>query len=553
MFKDKDTLFFKMTVKVSIVMSYLNRKQQFLKTLESIHNSSIPKEDYEIIVVDDGSEPEHDLSDVSGIRLVKISKCNKNWTCPVIPYNLGITKANGDWIILQNPEVKYDDGDFLKFLIENADHETYYSAHVLSLNPDGSPSSWYSHPEYRNCFYHFCIAIHKTKLDLLGGFNPEMKDGVDYDDVEFVERVKKVCSKMEYVKILCSHQWHPSFSYMYPDTHERRQKNKEICDKSEGIYKDPHKYLPKQKLLIFGGTGSLGYHLVKRYIDKYDLYVASRDETKQWEMKMKFPSVKFSICDIRDKLKVKYVIDQINPEVIIIASAMKHVDLCEIEINECIQTNIIGTKNILESLNNGVNTICFVSTDKVCNPVNVYGMSKGISEALMIQYSLKESNKKFVTVRYGNVLNSRGSIIPILHQSGKDETIKKFKLTHPDMTRFIMTLDQSVDLIDYAINHAESGDVVIPELISMKVKDLVEIFSEMYEKPIEISGLRPGEKLLESLINETQSLRIRKNEKYTHIKPRQVFEDNIPLDYNSSINQISKEELRNFLKSLNLI
>lgn len=540
-------------VKISIVMAYLNRKPQFLKTLESIQNSSVKKEDYEIIVVDDGSEIEHDLSDVKGIKLIKIPKNNKSWTCPVIPYNLGITKATGEWIILQNPEVKYEDGDFLKFLIENGESDVYYSTHVLSLNPDGSPSSWYSHPEHKNNFYHFCTAIHRKNLDKLGGFNPEMKDGVDYDDDEFVKRVKKVCNKLEYVKFLCLHQWHPSFSYMYPDTEERRQKNKELCDKSEGIYKDPYKYIPKQKLLIFGGTGSLGHQLVKKYINTYEIYIASRDETKQWNMKIKFPNVNFIICDVRDKLKVSQVISKVSPEIIIIASAMKHIERCEDDIHECIQTNLVGTKNILESLTNSVNIVCFISTDKACSPVNVYGMTKGISESLMIQYSLEDQTRKYVTVRYGNVLNSRGSVIPTLHEIGKNVNIKEFKLTHLEMTRFIMTLEQSVDLIDHAINNADSGDIVIPELISMKVKDLLEIFSDIYGKPIKICGLRPGEKLLESLINDTQSLRIRKGEKYTYIKPRQVFEDNKQLDYNSSINQISKDELRKLLQNLNLI
>ncbi len=539
-------------VKISIVMGYLNRKQQFLKTLESIQRSSVSKEDYEIIVIDDGSEMEHDLSDVKGIKLIKIPKDKKTWTCPVIAYNLGITKASGEWIVLQNPEVKYEDGDFLKFLSTEASTDTYYATHVIAQNPDGTPSSWYNHPVHRPCFYHFCVAIHNTKLKLIGGFDPDMKDGVDYDDVDFLERVKKVC-KMDFVKVLCVHQWHPSFSYMYPDTEERRQKNKTICETNSEIFKNPYKFLPKQRLLIFGGTGSLGYHLVKRYKEEYEIYVASRDETKQWEMKMKFPCVNFSICDIRDKLKVEHVIHQINPDIIIIASAMKHVDLCEIEINECIQTNILGTKNILECLSSSVFTVCFVSTDKTCNPVNVYGMSKGISEALMVQYSLNDKNRRYVTVRYGNVLNSRGSIIPILHETGRNPNKKEFNLTHPDMTRFIMTLDQSVDLIDNAINHAESGDIVIPELISMKVKDLVEIFSEMYNKPISITGLRPGEKLLESLINETQSLRIRRGEKYTYIKPRQVFDDNLQTDYNSSLNQISKEELKQLLMSLELM
>lgn len=270
-------------------------------------------------------------------------------------------------------------------------------------------------------------------------------------------------------------------------------------------------------------------------------------------MKMKFQNVNFRICDIRDKLKVKNVIDDVNPEIVIAAAAMKHVDICETDIHECIQTNIMGTKNILESLNEHVKIICFISTDKVCNPVSVYGMSKGISEALMVQYALSDKNRKYISVRYGNVLNSRGSIIPILHEIGKNPNVHEFKLTHPDMTRFIMTLDQCVDLIDHAIKNAESGDVVTPELVSMRVNDLLDIFSEIYHKPVKIIGLRPGEKLIESLINDTQSLRIKKHGKYTHIKPREIFEDNQQIDYNSSMNVLSKEELKNLLNELSMI
>jgi FlaA1/EpsC-like NDP-sugar epimerase len=306
------------------------------------------------------------------------------------------------------------------------------------------------------------------------------------------------------------------------------------------------------KILIFGGTGSLGHKLVEFYSGKNELYVASRDETKQWEMKLKYSHVNFLLCDVRDCLKVKQVICNVNPDAIIIASAMKHINVCEMDIHECIQTNILGTKNIIENLTPSVNTVCFVSTDKACNPVNAYGMSKGISESLMIQYALSDTKRKYVVVRYGNVLNSRGSIIPVLHNICTGDS-KQITLTHENMTRFIMTLEESVKLIDYSIHCAESGDIVIPKLISMKVRDLLEIFSEIYKKPIVLGEMRPGEKILESLINETQAMRVVKRGDYMHIKPRQFFPDNIPIDYNSSIEQITKEELRALLTTLNLL
>ena len=179
-------------------------------------------------------------------------------------------------------------------------------------------------------------------------------------------------------------------------------------------------------------------------------------------------------------------------------------------------------------------------------------------EFLTLSLSLMSpmTNFKFVTVRYGNVLNSRGSIIPILHELGKDDSIKEYKLTHNDMTRFVMTLDESVDLIEHAINNGESGDIVVPKLISMKVKDLIEIFSEIYNKKYVITGLRPGEKMLESLINETQSIRITQDELgYVFIKPTylgKIF-NNDPKDFNSTLNPLSKEELKDYLIKLDLI
>ena len=164
---------------------------------------------------------------------------------------------------------------------------------------------------------------------------------------------------------------------------------------------------------------------------------------------------------------------------------------------------------------------------------------------------------KFVNIRYGNVLNSRGSIIPLLHTIGNDDNKKNFTLTNDKMTRFVMTLEQSVNLIEHTLINGESGDTVIPKLISLNVKDLVELFSEKYNKPITITGIKPGEKLLESLINKTQSGRIKINEEYTHIKSIYHFNESIDEvllnDYNSKINPLNKEELQKYLINLNLL
>ena len=161
----------------------------------------------------------------------------------------------------------------------------------------------------------------------------------------------------------------------------------------------------------------------------------------------------------------------------------------------------------------------FVSTDKACSPVNIYGMSKALCEQIMVEKSKFLPHIKFVNVRYGNVLNSRGSIIPILEDKGKDPKCEFFTLTDERMTRFIMTLEQSVSLIEYAILKAESGETIIPDLPAMKISDLMHIFSEKYNKPIKVTGLRTGEKIHETLINETQSMRTIKKDGYFHILP----------------------------------
>jgi FlaA1/EpsC-like NDP-sugar epimerase len=319
------------------------------------------------------------------------------------------------------------------------------------------------------------------------------------------------------------------------------------------------------KILIIGGTGSLGTNLTKRYLKDNDIYLYSRDECKHWSMQIDFnhhPNLHFIIGNISDKEKIKQTIIRHNFDIIIMAAALKHIDKCEYETNECLNTNLFGTKNVLDEIENNLSLlpnlkhVCFVSTDKACSPVNIYGMTKAASECLMIEKAKYIPSIKFVCVRYGNVLNSRGSIIPMLHKMGENTDILNFKITDRRMTRFVMTLDQSVDLIEHALIYGESGDVVIPKLISCTISDLIEIFSEIYNKPIIDDKLRPGEKMLESLINDTQSMRLQFGpDGYMYIKPpfSNFTSINNVRDYNSTINPLTKEELKAYLTDLELI
>lgn len=318
-------------------------------------------------------------------------------------------------------------------------------------------------------------------------------------------------------------------------------------------------------MMVFGGTGSLGYEITKRYMNDNTIYNFSRDECKHWNMKLDFNNNKnlnFIIGDIINKNKVENSILRVDPDIIIIAAAMKHVDQCEINQEQCLNTNMLGVKNILDvvELNKDklkLHTVLFVSTDKACSPINTYGMAKAISEQLLIEKAHYIKSINFLNIRYGNVLNSRGSIIPLLHNIGKDVRKDNFLITHEDMTRFVMTLEQSVDLIEYAILNGESGDTIIPELISMKVMDILNIFSKKYNKPIKNSGIRPGEKMLESLINPTQAGRIVKKGKYYHIKSIFDFNKSISsndlVDYNSKMNPLTRDQLETFLNEHGLL
>jgi UDP-glucose 4-epimerase len=318
-------------------------------------------------------------------------------------------------------------------------------------------------------------------------------------------------------------------------------------------------------ILIFGGTGSLGYELNKRYSADNIIYNFSRDENKHWQMRIFFqnnPNINFIIGNVSDFMIVQQTILRIKPNIIIIASAMKHIDQCENNTGECIKTNLLGTQNILNSIETNLSildalkTVVFISSDKACSPINTYGLCKAMSENIVVEKSFYINSIKFINVRYGNVLNSNGSIIPLLHKIGQNPDYKHFSLTDPKMTRFVMSLEQSVDLIHYSIINGDTGDTIIPKLISMNLIDLFDIFSKKYNKPVVITNLRPGEKLLESLINESQSYRIVKNDNYIHIKS--VFNkitifNNELQDYNSKINPLTKDELEKYLIQLQLI
>ena len=317
--------------------------------------------------------------------------------------------------------------------------------------------------------------------------------------------------------------------------------------------------MKNKKIIIFGGSGSLGQTLLKKLYKYNKILVFSRDEAKHWTIKNKFNSdnLLFSVGDIRDKNRVEEILVRFNPNIIIIASALKHVDICELSPYESIKTNILGITNIVDVVESklkdltDLETVLMVSTDKACSPINVYGMCKSISERVVLEKSRHVPGVKFVATRYGNVLETRGSIVPLFMYQAKNNDF--VTLTREDMTRFVMTLEDSVDLILNCIENSQTGETYIPKLKAMRIIDIAEIFAERYDKKIKVIGIRSGEKIHEDLINETESLRTVDMGDVFVVKP--IYETKIYNDqvfrYDSS-ETLTKLELIEYFKSIDL-
>ena len=226
-----------------------------------------------------------------------------------------------------------------------------------------------------------------------------------------------------------------------------------------------------KRILILGGTGALGKTLIKKYHQENKIMIFSRDEHKHVDLLKKYPKIESYLGDIRDKSSIKNSFSKFKPQIVINTAALKHVPICEDNAIESVKTNILGHQNLIEVASefNKLETLIFVSTDKACKPINIYGMCKAISEKLYYNYAESSENTKVVMVRYGNVLESTGSVIPYfksLLESGQNY----LPITHPDMTRFLLTLDDATDLIDWAYEYEYShGKIAVPKIKAMKV------------------------------------------------------------------------------------
>lgn len=281
-------------------------------------------------------------------------------------------------------------------------------------------------------------------------------------------------------------------------------------------------------VLITGGTGSFGKKFIETILVRYPqvkkIIIYSRDELKQSELKLiyppsKFPQLRFFIGDVRDKERLKRACEGVD--IIIHAAAIKQVDTAEYNPTECIRTNIDGAENVIHgALECGVKDVVALSTDKACAPINLYGATKLVSDKLFTAANNIKGSKdiKFSVVRYGNVMGSRGSVIPFFLNKKKDGVLP---ITHYEMTRFNISLQSGADMVMFALNHHLGGEIFVPKIPSYRITDIAEAIAPECED--ELVGIRPGEKLHEEMITDTDSLNTIDLGKYFAILPSVSF------------------------------
>ena len=282
--------------------------------------------------------------------------------------------------------------------------------------------------------------------------------------------------------------------------------------------------LNNKSILITGGTGSFGKMFTKIILERYQsirrLVIYSRDELKQFEMaqtypEKKYPQVRFFIGDIRDIARFSRACEGID--VIIHAAALKQVPTAEYNPDECIKTNIGGAQNVIDAaLATNVKIVVALSTDKAAAPVNLYGATKLVSDKLFIAANNIKGNRdlRFSVVRYGNVMGSRGSVIPLFLEKAKTGIIP---VTHKDMTRFNISLEEGVNMVLWAIENAIGSEIFIPKIPSYTIEVVAKAIASYAE--IKYIGIRPGEKLHEEMITDSDSYNTIEFDKYYVILP----------------------------------
>lgn len=288
-------------------------------------------------------------------------------------------------------------------------------------------------------------------------------------------------------------------------------------------------------LLITGGTGSFGNAVMKRFLDSdfKEVRIFSRDEKKQDDMRKKYnhPKLKFYLGDVRDYDSISQAMKNVN--YVFHAAALKQVPSCEFYPMQANKTNVDGTSNAIEAaIANNVENFILLSTDKAVYPINAMGISKSMAEKVLVARSrqLGENETTLCVTRYGNVMASRGSVIPLFIEQIKNE--QPLTVTDPNMTRFLMSLDEAVDLVLYAFQHGEQGDTFVQKAPASTVHDLAHGLVEMFESNVDVKviGTRHGEKLYESLMTREEMVKAEDQGGYYRIPA-----DNRDLNYSKFV------------------
>lgn len=282
--------------------------------------------------------------------------------------------------------------------------------------------------------------------------------------------------------------------------------------------------LDNKTILVTGGTGSFGQKFTETVLKNHNpkaVRVFSRTEYLQWEMAEKFkdPRLRFLIGDVRDKERLYRAMNGVD--IVVHAAALKQVPIAEFNPMEAIKTNVYGTANVVDAcIDNGIEKAILISTDKAVNPVNLYGATKLCAEKLFIQANSYVGDRKtrFSCVRYGNVVGSRGSVVPIFLEQKKTGTLT---VTDEKMTRFWITLEQGVALVINSLANMHGGETFIPKIPSMKIMDLVKAIA--HDAQIKITGIRPGEKLHEILLTADEARHSLEFDTHFVIEPEFAF------------------------------
>tara|TARA_R100001163_G_C5037018_1_gene175970 strand:- start:19 stop:981 length:963 start_codon:yes stop_codon:yes gene_type:complete len=309
-----------------------------------------------------------------------------------------------------------------------------------------------------------------------------------------------------------------------------------------------------KRIMVIGGTGALGTALTDRWCGDNEVLVFSRNEHKQEDMKRQYPNVLYRIGDVKDKGSILRTIHEFKPDIIVNTAAMKTVWVAQDNPYETILTNIVGHQYLIDCVRecqHQIETLMFISTDKACSPVNVYGMSKGIAEQMYVNFAKEQKDIKVALCRYGNVLDSTGSLIPVFKDI-VERGAKSLPITNFDMTRFLITLDEAIDLIEWSYDCLHShGKIVVPKLQSMKIIDFAKAIAKSLGKEdikFHKIPIRNGEKLHEEMISSIEYQRVEElSEKYLMIGYERNNEDYDHTPLNSEFYVMSSDESYQFL------